>query len=221
LLIVAIHLGLSTPAAATPTHTLVPFEDTLVIQRYPDTNFAALPALMTTESWWRGDALSLIYPDLSLIEADSVLDAVFEITRVSSCPLHFCEKLIPISVNPILEDWNPTEVTWRNRPSIGGAIDEQMSYASDRVGTVYRFDVTDLINACLADVECSGFGFALIANADSYGIRHFYGSTEGDDWSQPKLLLTPVPEPGTLLQVTLGFGMLGLSRRRFHSAPAR
>ena len=62
---------------------------------------------------------------------------------------------------------------------------------------------------------------ALIANADTYGIRHLYGSTEGDDWSQPKLLLTPVPEPGTLLQVTLGFGMLGLSRRRFHSAPAR
>lgn len=207
-------LGAPASVMATPARILVPFEDTMVLAGEPDANFVTDPTLEVLKSWKFGDARSLFSPDLSLIEADSALSAVFEIVRISSCSRKHCEPSgYPILLSPILDSWNPSEVTWTSQPAIGDAIDKQLASARDPVGVVYQFDVTDLINGLLGDAESPAFGFALTANASACCFRNVYGSLDGERWSRPKLYFTPTPEPGSHVLVAIGFCVLSIGRR--------
>lgn len=218
-LIALLQLGSFTASSTCWSMIMVPFEDTMVIEFEPDSNFVSALSLKVAASRNFGEAVSLFLPDLSVIALDSVLSAVFEIVRigprnnVSGRASHR-----PTSLNPVLESWVPSEVTWRNRPSIGApTLYPTFSHATlsgDSPERALQFDVTSLLNAWLANDGSSAFGFAMVSNAVNGYDHNVYGSLDGPEWSQPRLYITAVPEPGTHTLVALGCVVLSVSRRR-------
>lgn len=219
LLIVLLQLGSFTATSTCWSIIMVPFEDTMVIEFEPDSNFVSALGLEVAASRNFGEAVSLFLPDLSVIAVDSVLSAVFEIVRigprnnVSGRASHR-----PASLNPVLEFWVPSEVTWWSRPSIGApTLYPTFSHATlsgDSPERALQFDVTALLNAWLANDGSSAYGFAMVSHAVNGYDHNVYGSLDGPEWSQPRLYIRAVPEPGTHLLVALGCVVLSASRRR-------
>jgi len=219
LLVVPISAGAWTDSIS------LPFEDTKVISRSPDQNFVTDSTLEVADGGKYGDAISLIMPDLSMIRGGAVSSASFEITRIRACKKENGWKSHDrVTLNPILEDWNPSEVTWQTRPAIGDPVAEPFDghiaaaatsgMSGTSGGDVTTYDITDLVNAWLGDDDQPDFGFAITMEAETCHDKNKYGSLDGSAWSRPEIRIRTIPEPGTHLLVAIGVCALGVPRRR-------
>jgi hypothetical protein len=84
---------------------------------------------------------------------------------------------VPIHVSPILDAWNPDDVSNGRVPSVG--VPEQASVFTGSFGATLRLDVTPMVKRW-ADRDEDDHGIAVMADeTDAYGSTFSLGITEG------------------------------------------
>lgn len=110
--------------------------------------------------------------------------------------------------------WTTNGVTWLNRPgAVGGPV---ASASVSGINQWVEFDVTSAVAGWLAN-PASNFGFLVsqptVVTPDTGGLVYVvYNSSRNTGGNAPQLVITPIPEPSSLM-VLGGALLLGLRRR--------
>jgi len=125
-----------------------------------------------------------------------------------------------VDVHQITSSWSESTVTYSTLPTFAGTVLDTISwepYPTTPVNGLrnqwYSFDITALYNAWKAGTA-TNYG-VLLKTGDGDGVLAFYSSEYTTDTSlRPKLVITPIPEPGSLALLGLGSVVALLRRRR-------
>lgn len=142
---------------------------------------------------------------------------------------------LTVGLNQILYSWDETEVTWQERftgvawqeGNIGWADGSgPVNYSADSLGSVslpfgefglvtfQSMDLTSVLNQMAkGEIENNGFILNTGRNYGPYDASWYFASSDRADQVKPLLTLTVVPEPATLILLSVG-GLVGLRRRR-------
>jgi hypothetical protein len=189
----------STLPAAAEEITLIPAEDTYVVQKHPDKNYHDYVELVVNNySTYRYEIY--LYFELDSLPADAVItDARLELYQYSQ---YSDNRPLTLGTHRITEQWS-SGVTWNTRPS--WSSDYSDTITTDSSG-LKSWDVTEIVQAWHAGAD--NYGVAIIPE-ERFTISHrknFRSKEYSDESQRPKLTITyttasqSVPEfPSTII----------------------
>lgn len=216
--------GLTAPASA----ALLPVADNFVYQALPSLNMVniGLGELLTsgrsatghsTQSYIRFDLTGVVLnpgdtATLKLWVRDNNPDPASGAPQFGVAPTPDFPAIADVSL--AASAWTTNTINWLNRPAALGS-----PVASATISGINRwveFDVTSAVQGWLAD-PASNFGFvitqpAVVAPPTGGLVYVVYNSSRNPGGNPPQLVITPIPEPGSLLWLG-GTLLLGLRRR--------
>ncbi len=219
---ILMSLAVSAACSTAQAVTLAPSQDSFGYQFLSSVNLSSppfgawLPAGATTTGH---DVKSAIQFDLSSVGLSSaqVQSATLQLWVIDSTVTGFGAS--PSAGSPVLVDlfalnagWTESTLTWANFPGSGG----QYSSASiSGINQLVSFDVTSLVKDWL-DGAVANNGLGLAANApvgtSPNWVIPVFSSVSGT--LAPALVITPVPEPATIVLGLCALPLLGWQARR-------
>ncbi|MBN1783162.1 DNRLRE domain-containing protein [bacterium] len=158
-----------------------------------DSNLDSLTVLRL-ESWtysgYQGHYRSFLGFDLSMLDADAVVDSAVLALYFPDEPEAGHAGDNGYIVHRVIADWNAATVTWANQPAVAGGmsatdrvvVPESVSETQD-----YRIDVTDMVRFWQAG-PAQNFGMRLSLNNETFYRRVSVASSDAaDENRRPKL----------------------------------
>lgn len=216
--------------ASAPTYaTLLPVADNFVYQALPSLNMVnlGLGDILTsgrsatghsTQSYIRFDLTGVVLnpgdtATLRLWVRDNNPDPSSGAPQFGVAPTPAFPAIADVSI--AASPWTTHTINWLNRPgTVGGPV---ASATITGINQWVEFDVTSAVSGWLAN-PASNFGFVVtqptvIAPPTGGLVYAVYNSSRNSGGNSPELVITPIPEPGSL--VWLGASLLlGLRTRR-------
>ena len=184
-------------------------KDTISAIYTPTTNFGTLDRLPTSCSTGYGQEAFIEF-DLSILTPGMHVDS-------AELSLYLYgtsgSGTASVTVHGITESWTEGGLTWNNHPADDNGAYDTIQVAATPVGMWKTWDVTELVDEWYQDPS-TNHGFVL-KNSGSEMYTQFRSSAySAIPGHRPKLEVTLIPEPSTLVLLGIGaVGLIALGRR--------